>query len=70
MTVFFAAGFSFVFRRYLEILPIFLLIDIVYGISEHRYHMVLGISVLASIIIFAGAELIKSRLVFYEHDKA
>ena len=65
-TVIFALILLFYFERFYEIIPIFFLIDLLYGVPEQRFLTVVIVSLLIAIVVYFLSDILKNKLRFYK----
>ncbi|OGI87482.1 hypothetical protein A2995_01295 [Candidatus Nomurabacteria bacterium RIFCSPLOWO2_01_FULL_33_24] len=65
LVIIFAFILSFYFKRFYEIIPSFLLIDLLYGINLTKFFEIPIITLFIGIIILILIEFLKKKLRFY-----
>lgn len=65
-TYFLGAFGIFVFKKYWEILPIFLISDFVFAVPTDRFWGLPYVSFLCAVLLLFSIEVLKTRLRFYQ----
>ncbi len=59
----------FYFRNYIEFVFVFLILDLVYSAPEGRYFGIRLFTFFVSIVVFAGAQFLKTKVSYYKDQR-